>query len=126
MKAICCQWNMVWEDKPANYKRVRALLDRTAVPGGSLIVLPEMFATGFSMNVPVVQEGSPSETEQFLRDLAKEFDAFVLGGLVSAGAEGRPCNLAVAFSPDGHLLTRYSKIHPFTLGGESACYAAGT
>jgi omega-amidase len=126
MKIFACQTNIVWEDKKANFKRVRQLLANTAIPPGSLIVLPEMFPTGFSMNVEATREDSPSETEAFLRTMAREFQCFVEGGLVSAGSDGHPRNQAVVFSPQGDLLARYSKIHPFSLGGETQHYTAGT
>jgi predicted amidohydrolase len=48
-----------------------------------------------------------------------------LGGLVRQDPDGRGRNEAVAFSPEGELLARYSKIHPFTFGGESEHYARG-
>jgi omega-amidase len=126
MRVICCQWNLVWENKSANFEKVRGLLRSAQAAAGSLVVLPEMFSTGFSMNVGQVQEGNPSETEDFLREVAKEWSVYVLAGLVAAGEDGRARNQAVAISPEGQLLARYSKIHPFSLGGESACYAAGT
>jgi predicted amidohydrolase len=126
MKVFCCQINCVWENKPANYNRVRSLLQNARIPGGSLVVLPEMFATGFSMNVEVTREGNPPESELFVREAAMEHGVFVIAGIVGTGPDGRPRNQALAFSPKGQSLARYSKIHPFTLGGEAACYAAGT
>ena len=47
-------------------------------------------------------------------------------GLVCLGSDGRSRNQSVTFSPEGKDIARYSKLHPFTLGGESAAYAAGT
>jgi predicted amidohydrolase len=126
MKLFCGQLNIVWEDKPANYEAVRRLIDSAPPPSGSLVVLPEMFATGFTMNLDCSPEDQAGPTETFLRELAIERGLFLMGGVVGRGADGRARNQAVVFSPQGQLLTRYSKIHPFTLGGETACYAAGT
>jgi predicted amidohydrolase len=126
MKVFCGQLDLAWEDKIANHNKARALLARTSIPPGSLLVLPEMFPTGFTMNAAAACEGVPSETEQFLTGSAREHRIYIQAGLVSSGADGRPRNQAVVFSPEGNLVARYSKIHPFTLGGESACYAAGT
>jgi predicted amidohydrolase len=124
MNLVCCQWNIAWEDKPANYARVRALLAVAKPAPGSLVVLPEMFATGFSMNAAMIQEGAASPTESFLAQIAREQGVYVLGGLVSA-ARGRPRNEAAVCSPDGQLLARYAKMYPFTPGGEAQAYAAG-
>jgi omega-amidase len=125
MKVACCQLNIVWEDKAANYARVRNLVESAKLERGTLLVLPEMFATGFSMRVPAVREGSPSETEAFLKSLAKELGICVFAGVVHASKFDRGSNEAVAFDPNGNLLVKYAKMHPFTLGGESAHYSAG-
>ncbi len=126
MRAYCVQLDIVWEDKAANYDRAQRLIQECSPAPGSLVVLPEMFPTGFSMDTTKSREQSPSTTEEFLLRLAKTHRIYIMGGLVAAGADGRPRNQAVVFSPKGELLTRYSKIHPFTLGGEAAAYAAGT
>ena len=126
MKVYCCQLDMVWEDKPANFKKVRALLDTTRPEPGSLLVLPEMFATGFSMNVASVAEENTPGTEPFLRELARELNIYIQAGLVTRDPSGRGLNQAVVLSPQGEELARYTKIHPFTLGGELACYSRGT
>jgi predicted amidohydrolase len=126
MKVVCCQFNVAWEDKFANYAKVRSMLESSKITTGSLVVLPEMFSTGFSMNVPGIREGSPSQTESFLSACAQDHEIFVLAGLVTAASDGRGRNEAVVFTPKGTLLSRYSKIYPFTFGGESDHYVAGT
>ena len=126
MQIVACQPNCAWEDKKANYLRVQSLLDMAKPTPGALVVLPEMFATGFSMNVAGIHEGIPSETESFLATTAKDYGAFVLGGLVTRAADGRGRNEAVVFNPEGTLICRYAKIHPFSFGGESKHYAPGT
>lgn len=125
MKIVACQINCVWEEKKTNYARVKALLNANQVSAGSLVVLPEMFSTGFSMNVPGIQESAPSETEAFLSGLAQSHNAFVLGGLVTAQADGRGRNEAVVFDPKGKPMGRYCKIHPFSFGTEAKHYAGG-
>lgn len=125
MKIVGCQLDVQWEDKSANFSRLRALLAEDRPPKGSLIILPEMFATGFSMNVAGIAEGSPSKTEQFLSDLAKEHQAAVLGGLVYQGNEGKGRNEAVFIQPDGGIAARYSKLQPFSYAGETDHYEAG-
>ncbi len=121
----CCQFNITWEDKPANHAKVKALLAGAAMPRGSLVLLPEMFATGFSMNVAAIAEGTPPATEIFLADTARELGVFILGGVVTTGPDGRGRNQAVAFSPEGKEIARYTKLQPFSLGGETQHYTAG-
>ena len=50
MNVMALQFDIAWENKPANYAKVRQLLAEAAPAKESLVVLPEMFATGFSMN----------------------------------------------------------------------------
>ena len=125
MKIYCVQHDIVWENRAANFARVEALLDRARPEPGSLVLLPEMFASGFSMNVPAIHEGTDGETGRFLSRLSKQFGIFLLGGLVTSKASGKGCNQSVAFRPDGHEHARYTKLQPFTLGGESNAYEAG-
>ena len=125
MNVACVQFDIAWENKAANYARVRSLLDAAAIPPGSLVLLPEMFATGFSMDVAAIAEEQGGATEQFLATTARELSVFLLGGVVTRGQGGRGRNECVVFSPEGKLLARYCKMQPFTLGGETACYEAG-
>ena len=57
------QLDIVWEDKAANFDRVRSLLAAAPPSPGSLVVLPEMFATGFSMNLNITRQG-PDRAEE--------------------------------------------------------------
>jgi omega-amidase len=126
MRVACCQLDIVWEDKPANYRKVRSLLAQAQLPADTLVVLPEMFATGFSMNVAVTREEAPFPTESFLAKMACDLHLSVIGGFAGAGQDGQARNQAAVFSPTGQRLGRYSKMHPFSLGGEAQHYAAGT
>ena len=72
MNVFAIQLNIVWHDKQANHDKVRRLLEREHIPAGSMIVLPEMFATGFSMDVPAIADEVTRETENFVRTLARE------------------------------------------------------
>src|SRR5688572_29391477 len=97
------QLDIAWEDKAANYRKVEALLQDTPPNPGSLVVVPEMFSTGFSMNLAVTQQGPDREDEEFLASLARKHQVYVAGGLVSPGSGGKGRNEAVAFSPEGQL-----------------------
>lgn len=126
MKAYCCQFDIEWEKKEANFIMVENLLRVTGPEPRSLVILPEMFATGFSMNVDSIAEEQGGPAEQFLARLAKECGIFLAGGVATRAADGEARNEAVVFGPDGGLLARYAKIHPFSLGGELDHYGRGT
>ena len=126
MKLFCCQLDIVWENKRANHDQVRAFLAADKPTPGSLVVLPEMFATGFSMDIPAITDGATHESAGFLSALAREFGIFLLAGVVNSAPDGRGRNQAIAFAPDGKEIARYTKMQPFTLGGETQRYAAGS
>lgn len=119
------QLDSVWENKTANFDRVRRLLEGHPPSPGSLVVLPEMFATGFSTRTEITRQGHPAECEGFLSELAREFRTTVIGGVVGNRPTGNCCNDAVAFDPLGNPLCRYTKIHPFSGGGELAVHERG-
>ena len=125
MHILGFQYDIAWQDKSANYVRVRSLVETAAPEPGSLLVLPEMFATGFSMDVDSVAERENGETSAFLASLALQRRTYIAGGLVSRAEEELGSNDAVVFEPGGHLIGRYRKMHPFSLGGEDQHYAAG-
>jgi omega-amidase len=125
MKVYGVQFDMAWEDPATNYARVRTLIDKAAPPPGSLLVLPEMFATGFSMQVDKIAEPIDGPTYQFVASLAVERGCHVMAGVVTQQAGGRGANEAVIIEPSGREMARYRKQHPFTPGGESKHYLAG-
>jgi omega-amidase len=126
MYVAAVQLDIAWENVQVNHDKVRALLAASPVPKGALVALPEMFATGFSMNVTATAQGDARETEAFLAALAQEHGIFVTAGVVTKTAEGRGLNQSVTFAPGGQLLARYTKIHPFSYGDEDRHYAPGT
>ena len=126
MQVIGCQLDIQWEDKPANHERVRRLLEAVDVQPGALIVLPEMFATGYSMDVAAIHEGQDRPTERFCAALAVEHGAYVLAGVVSPDRAGWGRNEAVAFDPCGEQVARYAKMHPMTIANEADHYLPGT
>jgi len=83
LNVLCCQIDIAWEDKPANFARVGAMLDSGAVSEGDLVVLPEMFATGFSMDAAALAEGPGGPTERFLAELARRRRCWVVAGLAA-------------------------------------------
>jgi len=125
VNVIALQHDIVWEDKPANFAKVRKLLTEVAPAKDSLVVLPEMFATGFSMNADAIAEDYGGLTEQFLAGTAREFGVCLVAGAAMRGRDGRPRNKALVFSPAGELLVFYAKMQPFTPGGEPEHYQAG-
>ncbi len=125
MKAYCVQLDIGWEERDLNHERTLELLDAVQPDPGSLIVLPEMFSTGFSMAVSNISDSPTGVTQAFLARAASRFESYVVGGVVTTATSGRGLNQAVVFDPQGREVARYAKMQPFTLGGESDHYEAG-
>ena len=87
MELIGCQLNMTWENKESSHRRIRELFSDAEIKPGSLIVLPEMFSTGFSMNVAAIHDVDSELDLSFLKELATAHESFVIGGLVTKADE---------------------------------------
>jgi predicted amidohydrolase len=125
MQLVGVQLDIAWEDRQANFARVRALLEMNPPKPGALVALPEMFSSGFSMNVRTIAEDEPRATEQFLGELARRYNVAVVGGLATVGPDGRGRNHAAVVLPSGHVAGHYHKIHPFVPGKEGQHYTGG-
>ena len=125
MNVVGVQFDIQWEDKPANVKRVRSVIEQAHPERGSLVVLPEMFATGFSMNTAAIAEEHGGQTEGFLSELAKEYGVYLIGGASVRSGDKKVRNKALLHSPAGDLVGFYAKMRPFSPGGESDHYTPG-
>ncbi len=128
MNVLAVQFDIAWENRAANFDTVRRLLDAAGVRPGSLVVLPEFFASGFSMDVERIAEDAGGETEAFLATCARDYRSHVLGGLALRSPEGsgKGRNELAVFGPEGALVTRYRKNYTFRYTGESDFFENGT
>jgi omega-amidase len=124
MNVLALQFDVAWHDPRANHAKVSAMLDAAGAPAGALVVLPEMFATGFTTSMELLAGLADGESEMFLLESARQRNVCIIGGLVARDDEGSFCNEAFVAFPDGRLPLRYRKIHPFTPGGEDRCIRA--
>ena len=112
-----------WEDTARNLqmfdKKLKGLAGKT-----DLIILPEMFTTGFSMNAAALAEAMDGETLQWLAAKARTIGAAVTGSFI-VNENGRYYNRLVWMNPDGQFAC-YDKRHLFTLAKEHETYVAGT
>ncbi len=120
------QTDIAWESPRENFRRVEAMttwaLDEHA-QRPDLLVLPEMFATGFSMDSAKVA-GHADETRDFLAGLARANELHVLGGYAEP-ADPLPANACSIFDATGKEILHFRKLHPFTLAGEDRNFVAG-
>jgi omega-amidase len=129
MQIAVCQFDMAWHDKSANHTKVQSMLNKAQLEGqlrpGALIILPEMFATGYSMSVQDTRDDQTHLTRQFLTTLAQSHQAYVLAGIVDMDPTGKGLNQAIMLDPAGKPIGCYSKMHPTSFMGETQHYTAG-
>lgn len=116
------QTSLVWQDAGANREHFARLLEQAR--DADLIVLPEMFSTGFSMDSAALAEPEDGPTTQWLRRQAQDLGAVVCGSLIIQAADGSYRNRLLWARPDGSL-AHYDKRHLFRMAGEHKHYSAG-
>jgi predicted amidohydrolase len=118
------QYDIVWENPKANLEKISMLLEN--IDNTDLIVLPEMFTTGFSMEPErIAEEHSENmSTLNWMYDQASKHDAVVLGSVAVKDGEHYYNRMYVAFPNRTNI--RYDKNHLFSFGKENEHYKAGT
>jgi len=116
------QPELVWEDSSANLARLEQMI-RGSSEATEVILLPEMFTTGFSMRPEVLAEDMQGSAIQWMRRLAGERKAILAGSLMIR-EDDRYFNRLIWMLPDGQFGC-YDKRHCFGLAGEPAHYSAG-
>jgi len=121
MKISIIQTALAWEDAAAN--RANFTQQINSIAETDLIVLPEMFASGFTMNPSVVAETMDGATVTWMRQTAVEKNCAITGSLVIK-EDGKYYNRLLFVLPDGEVKT-YDKRHLFSYAGEEKFYTAG-
>ncbi|MBF9221959.1 amidohydrolase [Hymenobacter ruricola] len=116
------QTELHWQDAAANRASLDLALARLDAPT-DLIVLPEMFTTGFSMDAATLAEPMDGPTVAWLRAHAAAHNAVVTGSVIIEEG-GAYYNRLLWVRPDGSL-SYYNKRHLFTLAGEQHTYTPG-
>jgi predicted amidohydrolase len=116
------QEDLVWENKSANLRMFEDLILNKTGPT-EVVVLPEMFTTGFTMRPEPFAEPMDGETIDWMRDMARIKKAIITGSMIVSEA-GKYYNRLVWMQPDGQL-GYYDKRHLFSLAGEEKHYTAG-
>ena len=125
MRVAAIQHDIAWEDPNTNFVALAARVAGAAAAGARLVVLTEMFATGFSMNTDTTAEPVGGPATSFLVEQAQHHDVWLAGSVAErSDGGGLPYNTVVLAAPDG-AVHRYRKIHPFTHAREHEHFAAG-
>jgi predicted amidohydrolase len=116
------QSDLKWEDGLANRHHIERRLDALSEPA-DLILLPEMFPSGFTMNPVAVAEPMDGETVNWMLGIARKHDAAICGSLVIV-ENGQYFNRLLFVRPNGKI-SQYDKRHLFSFAGENRFYQSG-
>jgi omega-amidase len=122
LRVSLVQQPLTWRDAQANRAHFEALL--LPLAGESdLIVLPETFTTGFSMQVEEIGEPAGGPTAQWLKRLSTRLDAAITGSVITR--EGARHYNRLLWAAPGEELRQYDKRHLFRMGREHEHFTAG-
>jgi predicted amidohydrolase len=123
LKITSFQSYLFWENIDKNLQnlglRLNSIREKT-----DLIVLPEMFSTGFSMNTSKLAEEMGGKTMKWMHDQARKFESVITGSLIIKESD-KYYNRLIWMRPDGSH-EQYDKRHLFGMGEEDKHYTAGT
>lgn len=122
LRLALVQTDLFWEDIPAN---LASLEEKIAAheTGADVIILPEMFSTGFSMEPEKLAEPLNLVTTRWMRQVALNTGALTIGSFIARDG-ARFFNRLMAVAPDGQY-QYYDKRHLFRMSGENDIYTAG-
>ena len=120
LNVAICQVDMEWEETEHNLSRIEKVVAEAAA---DVVVLPEMFATGFKLRPSVVAETMDGPVVTAMRRWAREYDKAVVGSVVIL-EDGIYRNRMLFVEPSGKM-TQYDKHHLFRPGGEGRDYTPG-
>lgn len=121
LHVLIVQPNTIWERPEDNFQRIEALV-RDKTDGANLVVLPEMFATGFSMNTDNIAT-SGAAALNWMQAMAHQWQCAIMGSVAWAEA-GRGVNRAFLVSPNQEPVY-YDKRHLFRMGKEEEVFSPG-
>lgn len=119
------EYDTGWHDVARSLSRARAIAQQAHEAGAALLILPEMCASGFTMDADKFAEPPDGPSTRALSAIAKDHQRWIIAGL-SMRRDGRYVNSALAFAPDGSLAATYDKQRLFTYAKETTIYSAGT
>ena len=116
------QTNLIWEERSANLRlleeKIAGIEEKTEI-----VVLPEMFSTGFSMRPEMLAETMEGETVEWMKKVSRE-NGIILTGSVIIEEEGNYYNRLIWMLPNGQY-GHYDKRHLFAFGEEDKHYSPG-
>jgi predicted amidohydrolase len=115
------QSDIIWEDRISNLKKYQEKINQ--IESTDLIILPEMFTTGFSMSPKSISENMNGETIQWMKQNAHKMNSAICGSIIIE-EDSKYFNRFIWVNPDGSI-HHYDKRHLFSFAGENENYTPG-
>lgn len=122
MKVHIISLDIAWEDKHQNFSKVESIIEQLD-DKGDLIILPEMFSTGFTMNTSLAED-AVGETLHWMIGAASRYNVAIIGSFPYSQNGREVFNRAYFVKPDG-TWEHYDKRHLFRMGDENNHYTRG-
>ncbi len=126
MKVALLQMDIVLGDVAANRRKAAAMIAAAAGKGAKLLVLPEMWTTGYKLAaIHELAEPADGPTLAMLRALAKDNAVEIVAGSMAEARDGKVYNTGYVIDAAGEVVAKYSKIHLIGLMAEDRYIAPG-
>ena len=122
MRIALFQMDVSWLDPDKNLDKIKNLCEE--IKGGAdILVLPEMFSTGYVLNTSVISKDWQVEVIRELTEFSKEYELYITGS-IPFFRQGKWYNTMITVDSSG-LIHSYDKIHLFSPAGEAKTYSPG-
>jgi omega-amidase len=124
LRLCLCQYDINWENADENRKHLTTIFFSIPQNSVDVIILPEMFTTGFSMNSKALAETMDGPSIQWMHEMAKQLNAAITGSVIIHENE-KYYNRLLWIEPGNSQIKHYDKKHLFSLAGEQNHYEPG-
>lgn len=126
MKIACLQMDIKYGEPDANREKAKRMIEEAAENGADVIVLPEMWNTGYQLDeLGQIADQDGQNTKELLSALAAKYQVNIIGGSVSVKRKEGYYNSMFIFDRQGNQVGEYDKAHLFTLMDEHHYLEAG-
>ncbi|HWK21790.1 MAG TPA: carbon-nitrogen family hydrolase [Ureibacillus sp.] len=126
MKIGCIQMNVGFGKVDENFAHAEQLIREAASKGAELVVLPEMWNTGYALEkLGELADKEGDRAQTFLKGLSSELGIHIVGGSVATEKDGKFYNTMYVYNNEGKLVSEYNKVHLFRLMNEDKFLESG-
>lgn len=128
MRVALGQINIIWKDREQTFLSAEKMIEEASQEKCDIILFPELSFTGFTTDIKVISEHvKNSQTVAKMKELAVKYEIAIGFGWSGFERESdkKATNRFTIVDKLGEIVSEYSKLHPFTYGGEDRCFEKG-